>query len=82
MYVLGMHLDAYWDKLRTILQSFSLLMKEPGAKDWGDDSSALGKGRTSCACAVNTVSQDEPEPREEEDLRPCPLSAWGGILQK
>lgn len=35
MYVLGVHVGTYWEELQTILQSFSLLMKEPGAKDWG-----------------------------------------------
>lgn len=74
MYVLGVHLGTYWDKLQTILQSFCLLMKEPGAKDWGVDSAALEKGRAPCACSVSTVSQDEPQRRHgAEDLTLPPI---------
>lgn len=75
MYGLCMHLFAYWDKLQTILQSFCLLKKEPGAKDWGLTPLHWEKGRTSCACAVNNVSQDELRSRHTEEVwRVCPLA--------
>lgn len=77
MYVLYMHLFAYWDKLQTILQSFCLLKKEPGAKDWGLTPLHWEKGRTSCACAVNSVPQDETRSRHTAENWPiCPLATW------
>lgn len=82
MYVLCMHLFSYWDKLQTILQSFSLLMKEPGAKDWGLTPLHWEKGRTSCACAVNMVSQDEVRSRHTAGLTALPSSDSEWILPK
>lgn len=79
MYVLCMHLFAYWDKLQTILQSFSLLKKEPGAKDCGLTPLHREKGRYLCACAVNTVLQDEVRSRHTaEEGRVLPLATGSG----